>query len=181
MAQVIDQNIPESGIIARATEADIPALNALVNSAYRGESSRAGWTTEADLLDGQRSDEAMLREMLHDPSSILLKYSMGEEIAGCVYLNVERDRLYLGMLTVSPLLQSKGIGKKLLFAAESEAKSAGCTAVYMTVISDRRELIDWYVRHGYTNTGQTKPFPSGDERFGLPRKQLHFVVLQKSL
>lgn len=181
MAPVTNNVPPEPGSISRATPADIAALNALVNSAYRGDSSRVGWTTEADLLDGQRIDEAMLAEIFHDPDSVLLKYALGEEIVGCVHVKFEADKLYLGMLTVSPVLQSKGIGKALLHAAEHEAISAGCTTIYMTVIADRKELIAWYVRHGYTNTGQTKPFPAGDERFGIPRKPLEFVVLEKSL
>lgn len=170
----------QDGTIARSTEADIPALHRLVNSAYRGDSSRVGWTTEADLLDGQRCDEAMLLEIVRDPASILLKYSIADELVGCVHLKIEDDKLYLGMLTVSPELQSHGIGKKLMRAAEEEAQAAGCTAVYMTVISDRTELINWYIRHGYTQTGLTKPFPAGDERFGIPKKALEFVVLQKS-
>ena len=153
----------------------------LVNSAYRGDSSRAGWTTEADLLDGIRTDEPSLLAMIEKPHATVLVYRKEERtITGCVYLEQMGTLIYLGMLTVSPLLQSKGIGKQLLRAAEDFTHSKGCTAIQMTVISVRKELIAWYERHGYAKTGETQPFPT-EERFGIPRQRLEFVVMRKDI
>jgi ribosomal protein S18 acetylase RimI-like enzyme len=168
-------------VIAVANDADIPRLNALVNSAYRGEYSKKGWTTEADLLGGIRTDEQALTDVIHDQQSFMLKYVLDGEIVGCVHLRKEGDELYLGMLTVSPDLQAKGIGKQLLFAAEGEARKRNCSAVYMTVISVRKELIEWYRRHGYVDTGERRPFPHDDPRFGIPKTRLEFVVLRKDV
>ncbi|AQG82272.1 GNAT family N-acetyltransferase [Spirosoma montaniterrae] len=167
--------------IAAATEADIPALNRLVNSAYRGDSSRQGWTTEADLLDGIRTDEDSLRSMLSNPRATILKCLQTDALVGCVYLEQKADELYLGMLTVSPALQDKGIGRQLLAAAEEIAFQRHCRAITMTVLPQRHELIAWYERRGYTNTGETKPFPMDDPRFGLPKLPLSFIVMKKQL
>lgn len=167
--------------ITEAAIADVPALCTLVNSAYRGDTSRKGWTTEADLLSGSRVDEAMLQQYIEDPRSTILKCTNEEhQITGCVYLKGEQDRLYLGMLTVSPELQAKGIGGRLLQAAEERAREKGRKTVVMTVITSRHELIDWYKRHGYTETGEKRPFPV-NERFGKPKMPLEFLVLQKNL
>ncbi|MBE7171264.1 MAG: GNAT family N-acetyltransferase [Williamsia sp.] len=171
----------QSHTISAATEEDIPALLQLVNSAYRGDSSRAGWTTEADLLDGIRTNEASLREMIRKPyATILLCKDLAGTLAGCVYLEQMGKSLYLGMLTVSPLLQAQGIGKQLLRAAEDTARSKQCTSIQMTVISIRSELIAWYERHGYAKTGQTQPFPT-DEKFGIPKQKLEFIVMRKRI
>jgi ribosomal protein S18 acetylase RimI-like enzyme len=167
--------------IIEASIADVPAICALVNSAYRGDTSRKGWTTEADLLDGIRIDEAMLEEHLSDKNSTILKcIDDKNDVIGCVYLKKQDERLYLGMLTVSPQLQAKGLGKKLLQASEEKAKEKGCNSIVMTVITTRKELIDWYKRHGYKETGERQPFPS-NERFGKPKMKLEFLVLQKTL
>ncbi len=168
-------------VIQPASVSDSLALDRLVNSAYRGDSSREGWTTEADLLDGGRTDAAALEEVLRNPGQIILKYVEGDIILGCVYLHMEGEKLYLGMLSVEPSRQNEGIGKKLLAAAEGEAIRQHCSSIYMTVISVRTELIDWYVRHGYFLTGEKKPFTINDPRFGQPRSSLEFVVLEKSM
>src|ERR687886_2430148 len=115
-----------TGLISPTTEQDVPALNKLVNSAYRGESSRKGWTTEADLLEGIRTDEEGLRAMVQNPAATLLKYEEAGNLLGCVYLEKKGDELYLGMLTVSPDAQANGIGKQLLTAAERIAVEKGC-------------------------------------------------------
>lgn len=167
--------------IKRATLADALALDKLVNAAYRGDVSRQGWTTEADLLDGTRTDADAIKEILTKPDTLILKYEDHNEVMGCVELRKEENKLYLGMLSVKPNLQGKGIGKKLLKAAETEAKSLNCTSIFMTVISVRHELIDWYIRHGYQNTGKKKPFLFNDPRFGQPKTKLEFVVLEKAL
>ena len=169
-------------IIKVATKEDIPALVKLVNSAYRGESSKKGWTTEADLLDGIRTDEETLSRMVNRGDSVLLKCLNNlQELVGCVYLQKQDEKLYLGMLTVAPEIQAKGIGKTLLLkAAEEYAQIQECTAITMTVISLRKELIKWYERHGYKPTGAKKPFPN-DPRFGIPKQPLEFIVLEKIL
>lgn len=167
--------------ITVAGTADAGELERLVNSAYRGNSSKKGWTTEADLLGGQRTNEAGIREMIAEPDAVILKYISEEgSLQGCVYLKKKAGKLYLGMLTVSPELQTKGIGKQLLAAAESMAKHLFCSIIQMTVISVRKELIAWYERHGYVATGETAPFPT-DPKFGLPKQSLEFIVLEKQL
>jgi ribosomal protein S18 acetylase RimI-like enzyme len=166
--------------ISPATEADIPALDKLVNSAYRGESSKKGWTTEADLLGGIRTNETNLRAMLQHVNATILKYEEAGQLVGCVYLEQKGDDLYLGMLTVSPTAQANGIGKQLMAAAEQRANDLHCRAVTMTVITVRHELIAWYERRGYRATGETKPFPN-DPNFGLPKQPLEFIVMEKAL
>lgn len=167
--------------VTRATLADATAIHQLVNSAYRGEGSKQGWTTEADLLDGTRIDEAAVRELIQRPGTTVLTYREDGRIIGCVELREEGNSLYLGMLSVNPTTQGKGIGKKLMAAAEDHAQTLGLTSVFMTVISVRQELIDWYVRHGYERTGERKPFVVPDERWGIPKQKLEFVVLRKGL
>lgn len=167
--------------IIPATIEDAAALNALVNSAYRGDSGRQGWTTEADLIEGTRIDVDGMTEILKDPKATILKYVDDEKILACVELLRADNKLYLGMLTVSPLLQGKGIGKELLCVAEQEALKQNCETIFMQVISVRQELIDWYLRHGYIKTGERKPFHFTDPRFGQPKQQLEFVMLEKKV
>jgi ribosomal protein S18 acetylase RimI-like enzyme len=171
-----------TGSVSVATGTDIPELVILINSAYRGESSKKGWTTEADLLDGQRTDIESLGMLLNKPGSVLLKYVNAEnKISACVNLQQQGRKLYLGMLTVSPTLQGSGIGKKLLAASEQYARENNFEAIRMTVISLRLELIAWYERHGYNRTSETQPFPTGDPKFGIPKQFLEFVVLEKNI
>jgi ribosomal protein S18 acetylase RimI-like enzyme len=167
--------------IIPANDRDAGELDRLVNSAYRGESSKQGWTTEADLIDGTRTDAKAIASIIQQAGHQILKYVEDGTILGCVEIRSDHDRLYLGMLTVSPQLQGKGIGKLLMKAAEEEAKKLNCTSVYMTVITVRSELIDWYKRLGYSDTGERKPFQFNDPRFGQPKKQLEFAVLEKKI
>lgn len=167
--------------ITPSTPDDAPALEQLINSAYRGEAAKQGWTTEADLLDGTRTDAELIRGIIADPVSLLLKAVDDEGILGCMELRMEGKKLYLGMLTVRPNLQSRGIGKALMAAAEAEAVRRHCTAVFMSVLTARPELIDWYVRHGYHDTGKRKPFAFTDPRFGKPKAALEFAVLEKAV
>ena len=168
--------------IIPATLEDIPFLSSLVNSAYRGDSSKKGWTTEADLLEGLRTDEQDLKELMGESGSIILKCTNAESvICGCVYLQPKGQRLYLGMLTVNPKLQAGGIGKLLLRSAEAYAREKGFASVIMTVISVRTELLDWYKRHGYQDTGKRKPFPTDKPNFGTPLQPLEMVVLEKTI
>lgn len=170
-----------------ATATDATALCALVNSAYRGDSSRHGWTTEADLLGGQRTDIAALETFIcegaREGTHVML---LNEDTAGaacCVQLERRGDEAYLGMLTVRPTDQGAGRGRGLLEAAERHVRNVwGARAVSMTVIEQRDELIAWYERRGYRRTGQTAPFPYGDLRFGEPKRpDLRFVVMRKEL
>jgi len=164
--------------IRPATLDDVDAVVALVESAYRGESSRAGWTTEADLLDGQRTDAREVAEVLPDT---LVAVEGGEPVGSCVLAH-KGDVGYFGMFAVRPTLQGRGVGSALLTAAEHRAKELGLPFVEMTVLSGRRELIAYYERRGYADTGERRPFPYGDERFGLPRTDdLEFAVLRKRL
>jgi ribosomal protein S18 acetylase RimI-like enzyme len=164
-----------------ATENDIAALEVLVNSAYRGESSKKGWTTEADLLGGIRTDASALFKLIQDRASVILKYTdKTGDIQACMHLKKKGAKLYLGMLTVSPELQDQGIGKQLLAEAEEYAKQNHCSGIIMTVISIRHELISWYERQGYYATGETEPFPT-DPSFGLPRQPLFFIVMEKKI
>jgi ribosomal protein S18 acetylase RimI-like enzyme len=157
-----------------------------VNSAYRGESSRRGWTTEADYLDGQRTDAASLaRDLAADPQArLLLLRDDDATLLGSVWLEPVGDgeTWYLGMLTVRPDIQDRGLGRTLLEAAERAVREAGGSRVRMTVVSIRDTLIAWYQRRGYALTGETRPFPYEDQRFGEPRRpDLEFVVLEKRL
>lgn len=167
--------------IVKAISADAESINQLVNSAYRGDSSKQGWTTEADLLDGTRIDEEAVKELIERADTTILKYMEANQLVGCVELRQQNGKLYLGMLSVSPNTQGKGVGKKLLLAGEDYAKSIGINTMIMTVISVRKELIDWYVRHGYQLTGERKPFVVPDTRWGIPKQKLEFVVLEKKL
>lgn len=163
-----------------AKRSDAAAIASLVNSAYRGESSRRGWTTEANLLDGSRTDSDAIASLI-DSGVLLLKYVEGDNILGCVELKLVPEGLYLGMLTVKPDLQNKGIGKILLAKAEDIAREKGCRSVVMTVITVRQELLAWYQRHGYRDTGERKPFAFTDPRFGTPQVPLEFAVLRKDV
>lgn len=160
---------------------DIPRLIPLINSAYRGDEARKGWTHEADLIEGnKRTDQESLAHLLRQPQAVILKCESGSSLVGCVFLEKNADKLYLGMLSVSPELQGQGVGRQLLSAAEAYARDNHCTYIEMTVISVREELIAWYHRNGYQLTGSTQPFPM-DGRFGMPRQEIHFVVLRKDL
>lgn len=174
---------PSTPSFRTATAADVPAIVALVESAYRGDSGRRGWTTESDLLDGQRTDAADVAEAMARPDSrIVLLERDGRLLASC---HVERvgEAGYFGMFAVDPTLQAGGLGKLLLGEAERVAREEwGCRLMEMTVIVQREELIAWYERRGYRRTGTYKPFPYGQERFGVPRRDdLRFELLVKAL
>ena len=174
--------MPPSITITIATVNDVVELVQLVNSAYRGESSKRGWTTEADLLDGIRTDEESMLQLITDPTSEVLQCrNRKNELLVCVNLRANIDQLYLGMLTVSPTLQGEGIGKELLRASEQYATENNFSAITMSVISIRTELIAWYERRGYSRTGETKPFPASDPRFGIPKQALEFIMLRKKI
>lgn len=170
-------------MIHAATPADIPALHALVESAFRGDSARGGWTHEADLLDGQRTDPAALAEVVVDPDRTILIAQADGVAIGCVQVGrVAPGRSALGLLAVRPDRQASGLGRALVAAAESLARTGhDSDRMEMTVIAMRGELIAWYERQGYVRTGEIRPFPMEDPRFGLPRVPLSFVVLERAL
>lgn len=168
-------------MITKATFEDVSTLNQLINSAYRGESSKKGWTTEANILEGKRTTEAELIEIIQDNKNTILKFTKNNEILGCVLLVEKKSQLYLGMLTVVPDLQNSGIGKKLMEQAEIQALKLGLSKVVMTVISVREELISWYKRKGYVDTGVREPFPASDVYTNISDKPLEFIVLEKKI
>ena len=170
-------------MFAPATDADVPRIVALMNRAYRGAQ---GWSTEQAYIDGDRTTAAFLREdIAATPAASLLKWVEGADDAprGCVWLEPLGDGTwYLGSLCVDPREQAGGQGRTLLAAAEAWAREHGAARVRMTVVNVRESLIAWYLRRGYTPTGETAPFPYGGDRFGTPlRDDLAFVVLEKSL
>lgn len=166
-----------------ATAADIPALIALVTSAYRGDASRAGWTTEADLLDGARIDAESLQADLARPRSTILLAERDDQLLACVHVADDHGKGYFGMFSVDPAQQGGGIGKVMIDAAEAHAaREWGVPVMQMTVIDVREELIAFYERRGYVRTGIKKPFPYGDARFGTPKRDdLRFEILEKPL
>ncbi|MEO5970219.1 MAG: GNAT family N-acetyltransferase [Bdellovibrionia bacterium] len=162
---------------------DVEAICSLVNSAYRGDFSKKGWTTEADLISGQRTDSATVLELIKKPDQVFLIFESNHTIDACVFLQNKKDHGYLGMLTVNPESQAKGLGKTVLNAAEKWMQDTWhISKICMTVIRQRSELIAWYERRGYSNTGQKEPFPYGDIRFGIPKvADLEFIVLEKKI
>ncbi len=166
-----------------ATDADVDALVELIESAYRGESSRTGWTTEADILHGQRTDREAVLEVVEAPDSRLLTVEREGRIVACCQLEHRGEHAYFGMFAVSPALQGAGLGRTVIAEAERQAREGwDVTEMHMTVITVREDLIAWYERRGYRRTGKTAPFPYGDERFGVPqRDDLEFELLVKEL
>lgn len=170
--------------IQPATETDISLVVELANAAYRGRGPVTGWTDESAYIGGSRiTAELLARDLETRRGATLLvcRERPGSPLAGCVWLEREdADRWYLGLLTVRPDLQDKGLGRQLLAAAEAHAVTRGARRIRMTVVHLRDTLIAWYERRGYVRTGETEPFPYEDSRFGEPRRDdLHFIVLEK--
>jgi ribosomal protein S18 acetylase RimI-like enzyme len=168
-------------LFSAAGPADVQALANLVNSAHRGETSRKGWTTDADFLEGIRSDVNQISQMINEKDATIIKCNASNgTLLGCVYLQMQGVQLYLGMLSVSPDIQARGIGKQLMNYSEQYALCKGCSRIVMTVITLRHELIAWYERRGYVKTPEVKPFPD-DPNLGIPKQKLEFVVMEKIL
>jgi ribosomal protein S18 acetylase RimI-like enzyme len=166
--------------ISVANTGDALAITKLLNSAYRGEASQQGWTTEAHLIAGDvRTNAKEVEALMLQENSVFLKFVVGE-ILGCINLQKHNEKIYLGMLSVAPNQQGTGIGKKLLQAADEYAKHFGCKSIYMTVVSVRTELIDWYKRHGFADTGTRTPFEE-DGISGKHLQQLEFAILEKTI
>jgi ribosomal protein S18 acetylase RimI-like enzyme len=171
--------------LTAAKAADLSAIVALINMAYRGAGLDAGWTTEAELFQGNRTSEELLQEDVEanaDASLLVWRLSDGM-LLGCVWLEPEHDGIwYLGTLSIKSRQQNQGLGRELLAAAEDWVRERGGRAIRMTVVNVRHTLLSWYTRRGYVLTGETEPFPYGDNRFGVPKRDdLHFVVLRKRL
>lgn len=167
-----------------AETADVDAIVALVESAYRGEASKQGWTTEADMLDGQRTDAVGVGSLLtKQDSRVLLAESTDGSLLACAHVEKLGDAGYFGMFSVRPTLQGGGVGRAMLAEGERVARDEWqCKEMQMTVISIRDELVAWYERRGYRRSGVFKPFPYGDARFGIPKRDdLRFEVLSKPL
>ncbi|WP_158824855.1 GNAT family N-acetyltransferase [Mucilaginibacter lacusdianchii] len=164
--------------ITRAQVADVTEIVALVNSAYRGETSKQGWTSESHLLEGIRIDEVELTGYFDKPEVAILKYTNeGNEIIGSVYLEqTKSNKLYLGMLTVKPTLQAGGIGRKLLAAADDYARELGITTIKISVITSRRELIAWYERRGFVATGETMPLVTATS---VAKEPVELMIMEK--
>lgn len=166
-----------------AEAADVDAIVALVQSAYRGDDSRKGWTTEADLLDGQRVDSAGVADLIVKPASRVILMESGNDLLACAHIARLGEASYFGMFSVTPTRQGAGIGNALLAEAERVARDEwNAREMQMTVIPLREELIAWYERRGYHRTGIHSPFPYGDQRFGIPKRDdLRFERLVKPL
>ncbi|MDX2039640.1 MAG: GNAT family N-acetyltransferase [Acidobacteriota bacterium] len=174
---------PESQLSFRKAVVEEAAfISRLVNSAYRGDSSKAGWTSEADLLDGQRTDEQEIQSLIQDEHSIILLCQQDNEVVGSVLLQKKQDAAYLGMFVVRPELQGNGIGKHFLQIAELTAQQEwGSRKIIMSVITLRPELLAFYQRRGYRRTGEVFPFPD-DPAAGIPKvAKLQFEMLEKDL
>ena len=174
---------PESLTYRTASAGDVQAIVALVQSAYRGEASRAGWTTEADLLDGQRTDADEVAALIGAPASRILLCEQGGALLATAHLEQHGATCHFGMFAVRPDRQGSGLGQAMLVEAERIARDEwGCREMQMTVITLRTELIAWYERRGYRRTGVFRSFPYGDARFGLPKRDdLHMELLRKPL
>jgi GNAT superfamily N-acetyltransferase len=168
----------------RAAQAfDVPATTALINAAYRGESSTVGWTTEAELLQGRRIDEAGLARLLEEPDSLILLCFQDEKLIGSVQLQKLSDGVgYLGMFVVRPGLQGRGLGRRFMQEAEATAQRLwGVTRMSMSVINLRRELIAYYERCGYALTGERLPFPFEDGLSSALVEGIELVLMEKEL
>ncbi len=154
-----------------------------MQTAYRGDDSRKGWTTEADLLDGQRVDAAGVADLIAKSASRVILAESGNDLLACAHVEKLGDAGYFGMFSVRPTLQGAGIGNAMLAEAERVARDEWhAREMQMTVIPFRSELIAWYERRGYRCTGIHSPFPYGDERFGIPKRDdLRFERLVKPL
>ena len=178
----------ESGAVPNltvATQADFPAVVEMMNRAFRGRGDDASWSTEESYIEGTRTSEELLREetAAHADASLLLWRAPDSTLLGCVWMQPEEsDVWYLGSLTIVPREQKAGLGRRLLAAAEDWALARGAQEIKMTVVHVRAALLAWYARRGYAPTGEKRPFPYGDERYGTPtRNDLYLVVLSKRL
>ena len=165
-----------------AKTADAPQIVALVNGAYRGESSRAGWTTEAELLDGVRTHHDEIASLIKAPHSLILVGLVGNEIIASMHLQLVSDAAFLGMFAVKPTGQAAGVGKAMMAEAETVVKREwAAKKILMDVISVRTELIAFYERRGYMRTGKLKDFPVSKDLWTPKAKDLMLARMEKRL
>lgn len=169
--------------VSKASISDLSELLSLVNTTYRGESSKKGWTDESAFVGGDiRVDKQALLGDLTDPNFYILKYTdANDQIIGCVNLHKKHDKLHLGMFAVRPELQSAGVGKMLLQAADEYAKTLNCKVINLTVIQGRDELIAYYQRRNYVLTGNSFSFPVEYHKFGVPLQEITLVEMEKEI
>ncbi|MGZ5009854.1 MAG: GNAT family N-acetyltransferase [Methylobacter sp.] len=168
--------------ISKAEIQDAEQIAALVNSAYRGEFSKQGWTTEADLVMGRRTETDEIERLIATDDSMFLLCKVEAQLIGSVHLQKQADQVYLGMLAVRPPLQGRGVGKQLLFAAEQAAQRTwAVNKLVMSVIESRSELIAFYQRSGYRRTGVSKAFPLKPELWTPKFADLRLEILEKIL
>ena len=167
-------------MIEKVTIYDVDELCVLINSAYRGDTSKKGWTTEAEILTGIRIDQNELISIINQPSATIFKFTENSKILSCVLLDIQKNQLYLGMLCVNPELQNSGIGKKMLQFADKFAFKNKLPKIIMTVITERFELISWYNRNGYFDSGKREPFPDHHADDVISEEKLEFMVLEKT-
>lgn len=154
----------------------------LINSAYRGESSRLGWTTEADLLAGLRTNVTNILTLIADKNSKLLICEYQKILVGSVLIQMHEQQLIIGMLAVSPSYQGKGIGKQLLAFAEFTAWQTWAVRRFlMYVIPLRHELVAFYERRGYQRTGLYQRFPENPTMWMPKVTNLHLELLEKNI
>lgn len=180
---IAPQLLQQQLFFRQAVAADVDVISTLVESAYRGDASRAGWTTEADFLCGQRIDRAGIEAVIDAGESQVLLAECDARLIACCHIEKQFDACYFGMFAVDPKCQASGIGRLVMIEAERIAREIyGCREMEMTVITIRSELIAWYERRGYRRSGIYRPFPYGDIRYGIPqRDDLRFEVLVKPL
>jgi len=167
---------------AQAQDADV--ISALVNRAYRGDSSRAGWTTEADLLDGKRTTTDDVLALLNRQDVVMLTGWVDETlmVTLCAEWHAEEQVAHLGMIAVEPTAQNRGYGKQMILAAEQLAVACWrARASQMAVVSVRQTLIAFYQRLGYQATGELKPFPHLPEMWQAKVENMQLMTLQKAL
>ncbi|WP_421847914.1 GNAT family N-acetyltransferase [Novosphingobium sp.] len=141
--------------------ADAPAVRALIESGYRGDSARQGWTNEADLLGGDRTTPEEVAAMIAAPEKRVLLAEQDGALVGTVTItDLGNERAYMGLLCVSPTLQAGGLGRALVCEVEAlAAREFAARVMELIVVDVRTELIAWYERRGYTRTGELRPFP----------------------
>jgi len=179
---------------------DVDDVVVFINQAYRGEISAKGWTTESDLLDGQRLDANMAKDIINkqDCEILLLSFHIDQVTSNNINenekklidhiisindnkkksfliatVNPERevDLMHLNMLAIHPDLQSFGIGKFMIDSVERNTKEMNLKKVVLTVISVRKELVAYYERRGYILNGTKHRFPAYDDpRYGIPKR-----------
>ena len=157
---------------------DVKILFTLLNSAYRGDSAREGWTYESDLVGGLRTTPEALREIIGKKNESFLLALSENKILGCAHIIDEGEELYFGMIAVKPNLQNQKIGSKILEEIDRIAIEDKKSAVRLVVIHPRKELIAYYERKGFRLTGQSEPFPT---EYPAKIPGLHLLEMKKTL